>query len=81
MFIAVFAVCRYQCGATGMGTRFTWFVRHFDLGAPLYFTLTFYENDFRAVRIPTLGDGIKRNMLADDRAWNLFSKYLEEVPE
>ena len=37
-----------------------------------------YEKDFHAVRIPSLGEGVKRYMLADEHAWNVFSQFLEE---
>ena len=40
-----------------------------------------YERDYNAVRIPSLGEGIKRYMLADENAWNLFSQFLEEASE
>ena len=36
-----------------------------------------YERDFKAVRIPS-GSGIKRYMIADEIAWELFSCYLKE---
>ena len=37
-----------------------------------------YEKDFKAKRVAGGYDGIKRYMLADDDAWQLFSVYLEE---
>lgn len=38
-----------------------------------------YERDFGAKRIPSaFSGGPKRYMLADEDAWNLFSKYLTE---
>ena len=38
-----------------------------------------YEQDFGAKQIPSLSSGgPKRYMLADEDAWKLFSKYLEE---
>lgn len=38
-----------------------------------------YESDFHAKRIPTLtAGGPKRYMLADEDAWQLFSKFLKE---
>lgn len=40
-----------------------------------------YEQDYHAVRIPSLGEGLKRYMLSDEYAWNLFSDYLEENKE
>lgn len=40
-----------------------------------------YEEDYHAVRIPSLGEGLKRYMLSDERAWLLFSKFLEEDTE
>lgn len=40
---------------------------------------THYERDFGAKRVSTLcSGGPKRYMLADEDAWNLFSKYLTE---
>ncbi len=40
-----------------------------------------YERDFHARRIPGLGAGPKRYMLADEEAWALFSKFLKEEAE
>ena len=40
-----------------------------------------YERDFHAIRIPSLGEGVKRYMLADELAWEMLSNYLEEVTE
>lgn len=42
-----------------------------------------YAEDFGAMRIPSITNGVpKRFMLADEAAWQLFSKYLvEEVNE
>lgn len=37
-----------------------------------------YECDFHARRIASLGDGPKRYMLADEEAWDLFSRFLKE---
>ena len=37
-----------------------------------------YEFDFKAKRVANGDSGIKRFMLADEDAWNLFSLYLEE---
>ena len=40
-----------------------------------------YELDFHAKRIPSLAfGGLKRYMLADKEAWELFSKFLKEEP-
>jgi hypothetical protein len=40
-----------------------------------------YERDYHAIRIPSLGEGLKRYMLADEFAWEMLSKYLEEAPK
>lgn len=40
-----------------------------------------YEREFRARRIASLGAGPKRYMLADEEAWDLFSKFLKEASE
>lgn len=40
-----------------------------------------YERDFHAIRIPSLGEGLKRYMLADELAWKMLSNYLKEVSE
>lgn len=40
-----------------------------------------YERDFHAKRVASIGSGPKRYMLADEDAWRLLSKFLEEVPE
>ena len=37
-----------------------------------------YAKDFGAKLLPSAGGGPKRFMLADEDAWRLFSKYLEE---
>ena len=38
-----------------------------------------YERDFNAKRVAGGYNGIKRYMLADDDAWQLFSLYLEDI--
>jgi len=44
--------------------------------------IIFLEFDFHAVRIPSeASGGPKRYLLADEDAWAVFSRYLEEAAE
>lgn len=40
-----------------------------------------YEKDFHARPVASLHSGLKRYMLADEEAWQLFSKFLKEAEQ